>query len=131
MTNFNKTEQSSRELESGAACVAPDHDVALLTAVRKELDQSCAALDGYTLSRLHRMRVVAVAKRGPRLSRLLVPFGGLVTAFALVVAVSVGWNARKAETSSPAAMEDMEILAGNEALDFYADYDFYQWLAQD
>jgi hypothetical protein len=29
-----------------------------------------------------------------------------------------------------APLEDIEILAANEALEFYADYEFYQWLAQ-
>jgi hypothetical protein len=106
-------------------------DAVLLATVRQQLDQSCAALDGHTLSRLHSMRVAAVSKRRSRLSAWVMPFGGLVTACALVVAVNVGWNIRNADTSAPAAMEDMEILAGNEALDLYADYEFYQWLAQD
>jgi len=108
-----------------------ERDTVLLAAVRQQLDHSCAALDGHTLSRLHSMRVAAVSRPHSRLSAWMMPFGGLVTACALVMAVNVGWNIRKAETGAPAAMEDMEILAGNEALDLYADYEFYQWLAQD
>ena len=117
--------------QSGVTSETPESDAALLTAVRQELDRSCSALDGHTLSRLHRIRVAAVAKRRSGFQRLFVPFSGLVTACALVVAVSVAWNARKTETGATAAMEDMEILASDEALDLYADYEFYQWLAQD
>lgn len=106
-------------------------DAALLAAVRQELDRSCAALDGHTLSRLHKIRVAAVATRRSRLSAWLMPFGGLVTACALVIAVSVGWNVHNSEPAVPAVMEDVDILAGNEGPDLYADYEFYQWLAQD
>ena len=122
----------NQPIETGRAPdAAADRDEALLAAVRQQLDQSCAALDGHTISRLHSMRVAAVSKRRSRLSAWMMPFGGLVTACALVVAVNVGWNLRKTDAGAPAAMEDMEILAGNEALDLYADYEFYQWLAQD
>ncbi len=128
----NEQKQSSVGLEPQAISAAVDRDAALLAVVRREMDRSCAALDGHTLSRLHTMRAAAVAKQGSRwtLSRLFVPFGGLVTACALVVVVNIGWNAHKAETTAPAAMEDIELLADKEALDLYADYEFYQWLAQ-
>lgn len=101
----------------------------LVTSIRHELDRSCAALDGYTLSRLHRIRSEAVARRRSRLQQWLMPFGALVTATALVLAVGLYWRAPAASEDS-AALEDIEILAANEALDFYADYEFYQWLAQ-
>lgn len=107
-------------------------DEALLTSIRQELDRSCSALDGYTLSRLHRIRSTAIARRPSRLQAMLLPFGGLVTACALVVTLSLNWNAAGLQ-SAPAAdsLEDIEILAANEALDFYAEYEFYQWLAQE
>lgn len=103
----------------------------LVDSIRRQLDDSCAALDGYTLSRLHRIRSEAVARRRSRLQTMLLPFGGLVTAAALVVALGIGGrgDAGLDESGSP-ALEDIEILAANEALDFYADYEFYQWLAQ-
>lgn len=104
----------------------------LVDSICRQLDHSCDALDGYTLSRLHRIRSEAVARRRPWLQTMLLPFGGLATAAALAVALGIGWrgDAGLNEAGSP-ALEDIEILAANEALDFYADYEFYQWLAQD
>ncbi len=122
---------NEHELKSGMDGEHTDADAAMLAVIRQELDRSCAALDGHTLSRLHRMRVAAIGKRRSLMPRLLVSFGGLVTACALIVAVNIGLNARNGEVGAPAVMEDIEILSANEAPDFYADYEFYQWLAQD
>jgi len=119
------------EHDLSAGIPVENTDAALLAAMRQELDRSCAALDGHTLSRLHRIRVAAIEQRRSRLPRLLVSFGGLVTACALIVAVNIGLTARNGEPGAPVVMEDIEILAANEAPDFYADYEFYQWLAQD
>lgn len=102
-------------------------DEVLLASIRQELDRSCSALDGYTLSRLHRIRSEAVARRRSRLQALLLPFGGLVTACALVVAVSLNWHGGP----QPSSVEEIEILADGEALDFYTEYEFYQWMAQE
>ena len=122
---MNETE-TTRQNEPQA-----DQDV-LVDSIRRQLDHSCDALDGYTLSRLHRIRSEAVARRRTWLQTMLLPFGGLVTAAALALVLGVGWRVDSGldESGSP-ALEDIEILAANEALDFYADYEFYQWLAQD
>lgn len=110
---------------------ADRHDP-LVNAIRKELDRSCDALDGYTLSRLHRMRSAALARPQSRWKNLLLPFGGLVTACALVIAVSLSLRTPglSTEGSGDAALEDIELLTANESLDFYEDYEFYQWLAE-
>lgn len=120
---------NTNEFEGKAATdsVASTGDEALLASIRQELDRSCSALDGYTLSRLHRIRSEAVARRRSRLQTLLLPFGGLVTASALVVAISLNWGAGP----QPSSLEDIEILADSEALDFYSEYEFYQWMAQE
>ncbi|MES2606151.1 MAG: hypothetical protein V4603_14545 [Pseudomonadota bacterium] len=106
-------------------------DDALLASIRQELDRSCSALDGQTLSRLHRIRSAAIERRPSRLQAMLLPFSGLVTACALVVAVSLNWNGGLQSEPAADSLEDIEILAANEALDFYAEYEFYQWLAQE
>ena len=123
--NDNEFDKTSNALAGSAAPGRGDE--ALLASIRQELDRSCSSLDGYTLSRLHRIRSEAVARRRSRLHALLLPFGGLVTACALVVAVSLGWHAGP----QPSSLEDIEILADSEALDFYSEYEFYQWMAQE
>ena len=126
MSNEDFSKLNDKPLDLAAA---DSGDEVLLASIRHELDRSCAALDGYTLSRLHRIRSEAVARRRKsRLQSLLLPFGGLVTACALVIAVSLNWHAGSAQ---PASIEDIEILADSEALDFYSEYEFYQWMAQE
>ncbi|HTQ99161.1 MAG TPA: hypothetical protein VMH83_04185 [Candidatus Acidoferrum sp.] len=111
-----------------------DRDARLLDAVRRELDRSVAALDGQTLSRLHTIRSQTLeAKRRSALARLWLPVSGLATTCALVLALGLYWHGNHGTVSgnNADAMEDMDILASNEGPDFYANYEFYQWLTQD
>lgn len=103
----------------------------LLRAIRKELDRSCDALDGYTLSRLHRMRSAALERPQSRWKSLLLPFGGLVTACAMVLTVNLTLRTTDlpVDVAGEATLEDIEILTMSESLDLYEDYEFYQWLA--
>lgn len=111
---------------------AADHDDPLVNAIRRDLDRSCDALDGYTLSRLHRMRSNALAQPQSRWKSLLLPFSGLVTACALVLVVSVSLQTGglPTENTGEAALEDIELLTSAESLDMYENYEFYQWLAE-
>lgn len=105
-------------------------DERFIAGIRRELDRSCDALDGHTLSRLNRIRHVALARRQSRATRLLLPFGGFVTACVLVLTVNlfVPGSAPEGETAVP-PLEDIDILASNDSLDLYEDYEFYEWLA--
>ena len=106
-------------------------DERFIAGVRRELDRSCDALDGQTLSRLNRIRHAALARRQTRATRhLLLPFGGFVTACVLVLTVNVfvPGTAPDGETAVP-PLEDIDILASNDSLDLYEDYEFYEWLA--
>jgi len=105
--------ESSEDFDKPATGSSDERDP-IVVSIRLELDRSCAALDGYTLSRLQQW---------------LLPFGTLATASALVLAIGL-YSRTPASGVDNAALEDIEILAANEALDFYADYEFYQWLAQ-
>ncbi|MDR2214160.1 MAG: hypothetical protein LBE21_11130 [Pseudomonadales bacterium] len=112
---------------------AADAEAVFLRQVRKDLDQSCAALDGYTLSRLNRIRHAALErKRQGRRSPLLLPFGGLAMASVLVFCVML-FNATPPEPRRlPVAaeqLEDIDLLSASEELEFYEDLEFYQWLA--
>jgi len=103
--------------------------------IRMELERSCDALDGHTLSRLNAIRHKALehklARRSGTRPILLFPLGGLVTACVLVFTISLVSQ----PSLSPAdgvpvpKFEDLELLATNEGLEFYEDYEFYQWLA--
>lgn len=105
----------------------------LVAGARRELDRSCAALDGSTLSRLNSIRHAALEHKLARRHRsLLFPFGGLVTACLLVVTVLLldpGATTTPQRQDSP-PLEDIELLTDAEGLDFYEDYEFYQWLAE-
>lgn len=106
-----------------------------LAAARDELERGCERLDGHTLSRLNRIRHAALERPGARRRALLAPFGGLVTASVLALVVVMALPNRNQETAAPVpadpdlAIEDLEILTSEESLDFYADFEFYQWLA--
>ena len=105
-------------------------DARLVASARRELDRSCNALDAHTLSRLNRIRHAALARRQPRTSRMLLPFGGFVTACVLVLTVNLFMpgTAPEGNTVEP-PLEDIDILASADSLDLYEDYEFYEWLA--
>ena len=108
-----------------------ERDEALLGRIRSELDRSCEALDGHTLSRLNSMRNAVLEGRRKR-HPLLLPFGGLVTACVLVLTVSLYYHPATApeQVQGSTPLEDIEILSSSDSLDFYEEYDFYQWLAE-
>ena len=102
-----------------------------VAGIRQQLDRSCNALDGQTLSRLNRIRHAALERRQARAARMLLPFGGFVTACVLVLAVTMylpGTTPESDAVTSP--IEDLDILTSSDSLDLYEDYEFYQWLAE-
>lgn len=124
------------EHDSTSAGNAQD-DSGFLLRVKQEMDRSCAALDGSTQSRLNAMRHAALAQ-GQRKGLLLglrkpqlLPFGGLVTACVLVIAVLLQPPSLpgSAILPEPTQVEDLDLLTATEELDFYEEYEFYQWLA--
>jgi len=113
---------------------APAHmadDMRFIATVRQQLDRSCDALDGETLSRLNRIRHTALERRTQlRASRLLLPFGGFVTACVLVLTVTLFTPGTAPDADVLAAPpEVLDILTTADSLDLYEDYEFYQWLA--
>jgi len=107
-------------------------DAAFLCKVRVDLDQSCSALDGQTLSRLTRIRHTALALRTQRRrAPTLLPFGGIATAAVLVISVML-YNQSPPNELVPNGTEQLEyidLLSASEELDFYEELEFYQWLA--
>lgn len=105
----------------------------LVAGIRQQLDRSCNALDGHTLSRLNRIRHAALERKQTRSARMLLPFGGFVTACVLVLSVTLFRPGSASDADLPAGtapLEDIEILTSSDSLDLYEDYEFYQWLAE-
>lgn len=110
----------------------------LTDTVRRALDRTVAQLDDVTLKHLRaaRERALDAARAGtgthrlPR-HRLHGPLGAAV-AVTLVAAVGAWlWLSLPADSGPTpvAALDDLELLAQQEAPDFYADLEFYRWLA--
>lgn len=105
-----------------------------LTRMRQQLDRSCDGLDARTVSRLNSIRHTALEHKQKRFSPLWLSFGGMVTATFLVFSLnltSLQLPGSGASLKEPATtLEDIEILTTTESLDFYEEYEFYQWLAE-
>ena len=104
-------------------------DERFIAGIRRELDRSCNALDAHTLSRLNRIRHEALARRQARTSRMLLPFGGFVTACVLVMTVSLYMPGTAPDGEAVPPLEDIDLFASADSLDLYEDYEFYEWLA--
>ncbi|MES2624890.1 MAG: hypothetical protein V4628_06405 [Pseudomonadota bacterium] len=108
-------------------------DEKFLAGVKQRLDYSCDVLDVRTVSRLKNIRHTALEPKPKRFSPLWLSFGGMVTATFLVFSLNLsslqlpGWTTN-GEDAAP--LEDIEILTTTESLDFYEEYEFYQWLAE-
>jgi len=108
-------------------------DTKFLADVKQHLDHSCDALDARTLSRLNSIRHAALEHKQKRFSPLWLSFGGMVTATFLVFSLnltSLQFPGSATNAADNAPIEDIEILTTTESLDFYEEYEFYQWLAE-
>lgn len=106
-----------------------DFEASIVASVRHQMDRSCTALDGHTLSRLHRIRSTALAHRSSAWVRMRSHFVAFAAACMVVVAVGVYLKPMEpAVKTEIVAVENIEILA-NDELDFYENYEFYEWLA--
>lgn len=106
-------------------------EAVFLDQAKALLDRRAEELDGLTLERLRRARRAALAgpPRSTRALGRLVWAGGLATAAVALVAGSL-WLLQPATHPPVGALEDLEILAASENLDFYEDLEFYRWLAE-
>ena len=104
-----------------------------LAGIKQQLDHSCDALDARTVSRLNSIRHTALEHKQKRLNPLWLSFGGMVTATFLVFTLnlsSLQLPGAAGNAEEAATLEDIEILTTTESLDFYEEYEFYQWLAE-
>ncbi|MBU1405960.1 MAG: DUF3619 family protein [Proteobacteria bacterium] len=105
-----------------------------LAAARKSLDAGSDNLDPAICSRLAKARLIAVEKGLPCGQRSRVWRVAPITA-SLAVMLVVAFLFFKTGTDqlhpNGESLADLEIITSAEAPDFYADLDFYQWLAED
>jgi cytochrome c-type biogenesis protein CcmH/NrfG len=100
---------------------------------RAVLEESLARVDGRTRSRLNQARQLAVESVGmrhrPRWRTFALMPAGAVAA-ALVLAVML-WHHEPTVRESPAAVEDMDLLADADGLELVEGWDgpFYEWAA--
>ena len=121
----------TRELDNDPIDAQSPAERQFVAGIRRQLDRSCDALDGQTLSRLNRIRHAALERKQARASRLLLPFGGFVTACVLVLSVTLFAPGTAPDPDAVASpLEDIEILTTSDSLELYEDYEFYQWLEE-
>lgn len=106
---------------------------------RQLLDDSANGLDAATLSRLNRARQAALDRARPRTLRPWFVPAGLASACALLMAVAVAWHtpagapsvaalATATGASANSFASDLDMMTGDDGIEFYQDLDFYAWL---
>ncbi len=105
-------------------------DRVFLETIRSALDESAKVLDARTLSRLGTARNMALAylerHKGGR--RLRFRLAGFAAASAAVLAAVIFFSGPSGIRFND-NLEDVEILASGEQLEFLDELDFYAWLA--
>ncbi len=104
---------------------------AFLEKVRTTLDTSVENIDVRIQSRLSRIREEALRNKSTRLRQwLYLPVTGIAAALAVLIASVLYFN-RPDQVHQIDYFEDVEILASSDSLEFYANLDFYAWLAEE
>jgi hypothetical protein len=103
--------------------------------VKQILDDSAQGLDASTLSRLNRARQRALESKRPRALRPWFLPAGLASACAVLIAVAVAWHTPSKPVppaftgaSDGALANDLDMMTGDDGIEFYQDLDFYAWL---
>lgn len=96
-------------------------------SAKQMLDRLADDLDPQTVSRLRQARQRAL-QLPVRKVRWLIPAAGLAMTTALIALFL--WQGAPQSNEISFAMEDLELLARAEPLDFYGDLEFYSWLEE-
>ncbi len=107
-----------------------DNDQTFTKAVKRSLDQAADSLDADTVTRLRTARKQAIAAhrqhRRPWIN-VWMPAGAVAAGLAVMVATFMWFTVPS--SLPPSDIEDLELLAAHEGIEFYSDLDFYDWLA--
>ncbi len=113
--------------------MSEDEDQVLLQQARQDLDELALQLDGRISARLRAARRHALAggDRRHRWQRTpgWMPLGALASGVAMLAVAALVWLSLPSTQVSPLGMEDLELLAAQDSIDFYDELDFYYWLA--
>jgi len=96
-------------------------------SAKKMLDDLSENLDSHTLTRLGQSRRLALQSPQRKIP-WLVPAVGFAMATALISIFL--WQGGSQSNGISLAMEDLDLLARAEPLDFYGDLEFYSWLEE-
>jgi hypothetical protein len=111
-----------------------DNENSFLKKVKHSLDQGEDDIPAETLSRLHRIRQEALQSQKKESNRgikwIPTPYPTLATAAMVLLAVLLFFPGDREPTPfNP--IDDLEILASKNKIEFYEDLDFYAWLAEE
>ncbi|QJB56135.1 hypothetical protein [Pseudodesulfovibrio sp. zrk46] len=108
-----------------------DKDKQFIENARQVLDDSVRDLDAATLSKLARARNAALDEglRKKRRRHRLLAWGSPAVGLAAAVLVGV-MLLREPQVHTDQFVADLDILAGEESLEFYEEMEFYEWLAE-
>lgn len=102
-----------------------------LASARKTLDSGCDNLDVSIRRRLTRARMAALERKKGRVARRWWWVAAPLTAgLAIALVVSVYYQGGVEGIGSAGEVVDLEIITALESPEFYADLEFYQWLAE-
>lgn len=102
-----------------------------LASARQTLDSGCDNLDASIRRRLNRARMTALERKKVKgLRRWLWMAAPLTAGLAIALVVSVYFQSGREGIGSVGEVVDLEIVTALEPPEFYADLEFYQWLAE-
>ena len=113
--------------------IVNDPEIRFLEKAKDLLNESIENLDSLTKLRLERIRLKALSAFKEKPSRIFFPlrwivFGSLATS--TIAAVALFFFLNTSPGDFPARhIEDFEIIAFQERIDFSQDLNFYRWLA--
>ncbi|VAX31928.1 hypothetical protein MNBD_NITROSPINAE05-379 [hydrothermal vent metagenome] len=111
-----------------------DDEKSFLKKVKQSLDQGEENIPPETRSRLHRIRQEALRIKEQEKSRVIkwlpTPYPALATAAVVLLAVLLSFPGDR-EQALFHPLDDLEILASNNKIEFYEELDFYAWLTEE
>jgi len=104
-----------------------EKEAAFTASAKGLLEEGLREMDSRVLTRLGEVRRKAIASDKKAPIPWMLPATGIAAACAVLLAFFIWVKVPQKGASFP-AMEDLELLAAPESLEFYEDLAFYSWL---